>query len=131
MNIWNYNNNLETSYAGVQTMKILLDGQSLINHVGKTDVFLLRRAPGNLHYNYVQAINFFDGEQSVFPMEQTIVNNDPIPSIVGFVVQFVIYSTWGDKYYCGLNGIKIFDENNKEVMLTSCSRFTFLFVKFN
>ncbi|KAJ8916124.1 hypothetical protein NQ315_004491 [Exocentrus adspersus] len=58
--IWNYNENLELSYTGVQTMKILLDGKPVINPVSKDEVFVIRRAPGNEHYDFVQDIRFFD-----------------------------------------------------------------------
>lgn len=42
----------------------------------------------------------------------------------GFVYQIVIFSTWGDSYYVGLNGIQIYDNYGNEIKLTIDSMFT-------
>lgn len=41
----------------------------------------------------------------------------------GFVYQIIIFSTWGDSYYVGLNGIQIYDNYGNEIMLTTDSMF--------
>lgn len=101
-------------------MKIYLDGKPLTNIIDKSEIFLLRRAPGNENYNYVQMISFCEFEkQSPLPVQKS--QTDFYQCITGFVIQIVIYSTWGDKYYCGLNGIKLFDDTNTEIPLeTQC-----------
>lgn len=111
------------SYAGVQTMKIYLDGKVLANPNDKSDIFILRRAPGNQNYNYLQMIRFCEPENHVksYNCSSTSIV-ESCPSIRGFVVQIVIYSTWGDKYYCGLNGLKLFDERNQEIFLGTQSK---------
>ncbi|KAJ8926520.1 hypothetical protein NQ314_021122 [Rhamnusium bicolor] len=112
--IWNYNENLELSYSGVQTMKILLDGKPVINPLSKNDIFVLRRAPGNGHYDFVQDIKFsYPNDDMCYPMP----NYENPSNIVGFVIQFVVYSTWGDQYYCGLNGIELFNEKQEKITL--------------
>lgn len=54
--LWNYNENLELSYAGVKIVKIFLDDQLVRNPTTGTDYFLLRRAPGNVFYDFVQDV---------------------------------------------------------------------------
>ncbi|CAH1968947.1 unnamed protein product [Acanthoscelides obtectus] len=112
--IWNYNENLQLSYAGIQTMNILLDGKTVINPINKSELYVLRRAPGNEHYDFVQEISFSLSHGRNPPMHSEIESSH---SIVGFVIQIVVYSTWGDKYYCGLNGIQLFDENDRQIIL--------------
>lgn len=120
ISIWNYNENLEMSYSGVYAMKIYLDGKPLTNINDKSEIFLLRRAPGNENYNYVQMISFCEFEKQ-FSRQVQKSYTDFYNGITGFVIQIVIYSTWGDKYYCGLNGIKVFDDTNTEIPLqTQC-----------
>jgi len=42
----------------------------------------------------------------------------------GFVYQIIIFSTWGDSYYVGLNGIQLYDNYGKEIKLTADSTFS-------
>jgi len=42
----------------------------------------------------------------------------------GFVYQIIIFSTWGDSYYVGLNGIQIYDNYGNEIKLTTDSMFS-------
>ncbi|KAH1015955.1 hypothetical protein HUJ04_007255 [Dendroctonus ponderosae] len=111
LRVWNYNENLELSYAGVKIVKIFLDNQLITNPSLNSDYFLLRRAPGNSFYDFVQDISFV--EQGIIPK----VYSPTIDCVFGFVMEIVIYSTWGDQYYCGLNGIKLYDDNGDLIVL--------------
>ncbi|KAI4500297.1 hypothetical protein M0802_004714 [Mischocyttarus mexicanus] len=129
MRFWNYNASLELSYCGVKHLFIKLDGKPIFEE--DYDSFLLRRAPGNCHYYFAQEISFIcrsDNEptlskfdtSSVFPQKETISFNMDyeVPSIPqGFVYQIMIFSTWGDSYYVGLNGIELFGINGHQIKL--------------
>ncbi|CAG9767417.1 unnamed protein product [Ceutorhynchus assimilis] len=112
--IWNYNENLELSYAGVKTMKVLLDNQPVVNLALQSDYFLLRRAPGNTFYDFVQDIRFFEPNVKHHSPTDFLVSNN---GIFGFVMEIIVYSTWGDQYYCGLNGIELYDVRGEKVIL--------------
>lgn len=128
--IWNYNGNLETSYAGVRAMKILLDGKPVKNPLTKNEIFILRRAPGNKFYDFVQDIKFVED------LKELEDNQDEMPSLLdqdefyepssmpeGFVFQVIVFSSWDDQYYCGLNGIELFNQYGKKIILEEQSGF--------
>lgn len=110
LRIWNYNESLEMTYAGVRTIAILLDDKPVINPTTLDESFVLRRAPGNEHYDFVQDIQFYEPNTTIhyLPPSTSVFNG-----IIGFVVQIIVYSTWGDRYYCGLNGIELFNNDDK------------------
>ncbi|XP_070152139.1 katanin-interacting protein-like isoform X2 [Polyergus mexicanus] len=130
MRIWNYNASLELSYCGVKRLLVKLDGKQL--HDENLEGFLLRRAPGSCHYDFVQEINFANNPSTQIclsdhsadlvksPEELSLDSNYEAPSMPqGFVYQIIIFSTWGDSYYVGLNGIQIYDNYGNEVKLTA------------
>ncbi|XP_011266943.1 protein KIAA0556 isoform X1 [Camponotus floridanus] len=131
MQIWNYNASLELSYCGVKRLLVKLDGKQLPDE--NLEGFLLRRAPGSCHYDFAQEINFANN-----PSAQVHLSDQPVdlvksseeptsldsnyeaPSMPqGFVYQIIIFSTWGDSYYVGLNGIQIYDNYGNEIKLTA------------
>ncbi|KYM79311.1 hypothetical protein ALC53_10251 [Atta colombica] len=130
--IWNYNASLELSYCGVKQLLIKLDGRQLHDE-NYSDGFLLRRAPGSCHYNFVQKISFLNppnqeqsSNQIIDPITKSLEelesfdSNYEAPSMPrGFVYQIIIFSTWGDSYYVGLNGIQLYDNYGKEIKLTA------------
>lgn len=50
--IWNYNANMDLSYIGVKHLRVTLDEQSL-----QQRGVMLRRAPGDTCYDYVQHLD--------------------------------------------------------------------------
>ncbi|KMQ94347.1 hypothetical protein RF55_5513 [Lasius niger] len=131
MRIWNYNASLELSYCGVKRLLVKLDGKQL--HDENLEGFLLRRAPGSCHYDFVQEINFANNPLAQVHLSDhsadliksseepaSLDSNYEAPSMPqGFVYQIIIFSTWGDSYYVGLNGIQIYDNYGNEIKLTT------------
>ncbi|KAH0540604.1 katanin-interacting protein-like [Cotesia glomerata] len=137
LNIWNYNYSLESSYCGVKQMLVELDGKKLFDD--DFEGFLLRRAPGSCHYNFSQEISFVNRPKvavgknysasaerivedkfNIIKLSRDVLENSdyespPVPQ--GFVYQIVIFSTWGDAYYVGLNGIELFDADKQKIHL--------------
>ncbi|CAD6201289.1 GSCOCG00000092001-RA-CDS, partial [Cotesia congregata] len=144
LNIWNYNYSLESSYCGVKQMLVELDGKKLFDD--DFEGFLLRRAPGSCHYNFSQEISFVNrpkiavgknysasAERIVedkfniikLSRENSDYESPPVPQ--GFVYQIVIFSTWGDAYYVGLNGIELFDADKQKIHLNKKSKYFIIF----
>lgn len=119
------------SFCGVRMIKIYMDNKPAINPLTNDCTFLLRRAPGNTHYDYVQEIklsrnNLIDIQHEPFyeltnsaPPKEELFENPIMPE--GYVFQIVIYTTWGDQYYVGLNGLEIFDQHGNRIILTENS----------
>lgn len=60
---------------------------------------------------------------AILELESLDLNYEAPSMPQGFVYQIIIFSTWGDSYYVGLNGIQIYDNDGNEIKLTTDSTF--------
>ncbi|XP_050347739.1 protein KATNIP homolog [Nymphalis io] len=118
--IWNYNANMELSYIGAKHLRVSLDDEALHDR----DV-MLRRAPGDTCYDYVQHLDLaaldrrFHNQYSAEPaIDWPLYDNVEMAVPTGFVLQISIYSTWGDPYYVGLTGVELYDPQGRLIEVT-------------
>ncbi|KRT78360.1 hypothetical protein AMK59_7836, partial [Oryctes borbonicus] len=136
LRVWNYNESLDMSSAGVSKMKILLDGKPIISPISGNELFWMRRAPGNVCYDFVQDIRFNQQVPQYIYNENTpenVFNPEKLKRFdlyeypdmpIGFVIQLNIFSTWGDQYYCGLNGIEVYSDTGSKIYFEESSTLT-------
>nr|CAD2203459.1 unnamed protein product [Meloidogyne enterolobii] len=109
ISIWNYNASTELSYAGVRYARFYANGRP-INGLGD---ILLRRAPGFVFFDFVQDVLF-----DRCPLQRPLSFARPqTRSVAGFIFQLRLLSTWGDEFYIGLNGIELFNRQDKLIRL--------------
>lgn len=126
LRIWNYNKSLEDTFRGAKTIHIYLDDHI----ISPQDGFLLRKGPGHCHFDFAQDLLFNNPDalsELQYP-ESTIQRKINLQNIVneyetlmmpsGFVFQFKLFSSWGDQYYIGLNGIEVYDKAGEKVKLS-------------
>ncbi|KAM9424231.1 katanin-interacting protein [Pholidichthys leucotaenia] len=128
LRIWNYNKSPEDSYRGVKIIHLFMDEAA----ISPSEGFLIRKGPGNCHFDFAQEILFVDFLQ---PPTDNICNEDyhrggfkkpeqasmdyeaPVMPC-GFIFQLQLLTTWGDPYYIGLNGLEFYSQNHEKISLT-------------
>ncbi|VIO97313.1 Conserved hypothetical protein, putative [Brugia malayi] len=103
--VWNYNASPEMSYAGVRCIQIYVNSKLLQGPI------LLRKAPGYIHFDYVQDIIF---NKCILYKP---ISRPQTQSINGFTYQLRLHCSWGDEYYIGLNGIEFYDHREELIKL--------------
>ncbi|XP_061665648.1 katanin-interacting protein isoform X2 [Syngnathoides biaculeatus] len=129
LRVWNYNKSAEDSYRGVKVIHVTVDDVT----ISPVEGFLIRKGPGNCHFDFAQEILFLDylqppadgksaeeypNKRSAKKAEQASMDYEAPIMPCGFIFQLQLLTTWGDPYYIGLNGLEFYNQNHDKISLS-------------
>ncbi|VDM51714.1 unnamed protein product [Angiostrongylus costaricensis] len=111
ISFWNYNASQELAYAGVRLLNICTNGKAVVNNV------LLRKAPGFVLFDFVQDVHI-DRHPTIRPLMRPATHSVYgllVIELILVIFQLRLLSSWGDEFYIGLNGIELYDRQDKRI----------------
>ncbi|XP_045212183.2 katanin-interacting protein-like isoform X2 [Mercenaria mercenaria] len=123
LRIWNYNKSKEDTYRGARILHVAIDDKL----VSPDEGFLVRKGSGTCHFDFAQEISFTPQSWNPTtalsalgpsPSTDESQNYEVVQMPCGFIYQLQLFSTWGDTYYVGLNGIELYDGSLQKIQLT-------------
>ncbi|KAM8779603.1 katanin-interacting protein [Rhynchonycteris naso] len=125
LRFWNYNKSPEDTYRGAKVVHVSLDSLC----VSPPEGFLIRKGPGNCHFDFAQELLFVDYVQArLLPQpsqrldtkgqERASMDYEAPLMPCGFIFQFQLLTSWGDPYYIGLTGLELYDEQGEKIPLS-------------
>ncbi|XP_069839756.1 katanin-interacting protein isoform X2 [Dendropsophus ebraccatus] len=123
LRFWNYNKSPEDTYRGAKIVHVTLDGC----RISPPEGFLIRKGPGNCHFDFAQEILFVDyvtehltdkQSSNLKCIEPATMDYEAPLMPCGFIFQFQLLTSWGDPYYIGLNGLEMYNEHGEKIQLT-------------
>ncbi|KAL7691818.1 putative protein KIAA0556 [Plasmopara halstedii] len=128
LRVWNYNKSLEDTYRGVKQVIVTIDG--VLVSPKKTG-YLLRKAPGVCDFDFGQLLFFslnkinssLYSKRVHYPFRSLayktpIIRQDyEVPLYPqGFLLKIICWTTWGDPYYLGLNGLELYEFDGARIV---------------
>ncbi|XP_019062949.1 protein KIAA0556 homolog isoform X2 [Fukomys damarensis] len=125
LRFWNYNKSPEDTYRGAKIVHVSLDGL----RISPADGFLIRKGPGNCHFDFAQEILFVDYLQArplpppasrldTRSLGQASMDYETPPMPCGFIFQLQLLTSWADPYYIGLTGLELYDQRGERIPLS-------------
>jgi hypothetical protein len=129
LKFYNYNKSLEDTYRGVKLVTISVDGKLVTPMRG----VVIRKAPGVAFFDFGYTVRLPHTRE--WEADEIAVYNQPSFGLApraqeyvvpiyptGFVFEFILYSTYGDLHYIGLNGLEMYDILGRPLLQTSPRR---------
>ncbi|CAH8868711.1 unnamed protein product [Trichobilharzia szidati] len=122
LRIWNYNDRQVGCDYGCKLINVKLKKSELILN---ESTVLLRQAPGHTDYPFGQTIKIseFQENGTMLHSLSSRIKYHNLP--IGFVYQLNIFSSWGDQFYVGLDGVQFLSPEGNVIPISKNEIFAY------